>query len=201
MSMITHFSHNAYYAKLYMLCLCYRVLTILGGILVSFDLCNPMVLSNAMIFHNSIENQINTYYNNDCYNSPAFYYYENDEIIRKKSEVLEYQRPIPIKDTLNTPLTIENILTGKEYVKIVMGLMESDKTLIVSVLLENPSQSEIAKINLFIDEQIQDVKITNSDIHKVITVFSGHYSSQIEQIILRCKKNCMKHENKIVIQE
>lgn len=167
----------------------------------SFDLCNPMVLSTAMIFHNCIENQINTY-NNNCYNSPVLSYYdENDELARKKTEVLEYQRPTPIKDTLNTPLTIENVLTGKEYVKIVMGLMESDNALIVSVLLDNPSQSEIKKINLFINEQIQDVKITNPGIHKVITVFSGCYSSQIKHLILRCKKNCMMQGNKLIIQE
>ena len=95
------------------------------------DLTDPMVLANAMIFHDTLSHQMNNtipstftpnpnFYSSPVYQGPRFDRYG----VYYDGVASEYAFPTPIEDSINNPITFEDIHTQKIYMKMVMGRWE-----------------------------------------------------------------------------
>lgn len=93
-----------------------------------FNFTDPTVLSNAIIFHDSVSNQIRgteyserSFYTLPSYPSPTA---SKSPRCGGYNITSEYIIPLPVEDTFNTPYTIKDIISGREYVKMVMVVVD-----------------------------------------------------------------------------
>lgn len=170
------------------------------------DLSNPMVLANAMIFHDSINQQMNQAMLSSISqqsNNPSFYqgtrfdrdgvYY--DGVSSEYSFGNTFHIPIKdLKDTLSNPITLETV-DGREYMKMVMGRMKG--LLLVSIFFKSPKTSSIETIKMTIMERIRDFRKDEED---VVIVVDGERSEEFDEGLLKgLKVKYHKIENKIII--
>lgn len=180
-----------------------------GGIFMDFS--NPTVLANAIMFHDNmvnLQNHQNTYNPPSTslsspyyippttYNSPTSSEYQSFSTCG--SAVSEYSYPEPIKDTLNTPYILEEAILGREYLRIVMGML-SDNILIVSVLLHHPKTTQLNNIILFVKERTHD--FSDLQIKNIIYVISGKFSEDFKRQLIKKCKNYEEVDNKIIISK
>lgn len=166
------------------------------------DFSDPMVLANAMIFHDTLSHQMNNtipstftpnpnFYSSPVYQGPRFDRYG----VYYDGVVSEYAFPTPIEDSINNPITFEDIHTQKIYMKMVMGRWED--ILLVSIFLNSPKIEQIPMIKMFIKERIEEFKEENDE---VVIVISGKRDKKFDEIFLG-NINGMYHkiEDKVVI--
>lgn len=167
------------------------------------DFSDPMVLANAMIFHDSLYQQMNNttpstftpnpnFYSSPVYQGPRFdrcgVYYDGVSS--------EYSFPSPIEDSINNPITYENIHTQKIYMKMVMGRWKNHM-LLVSIFLNSPQIEQIPMIKMLIKERIEEFREENDE---VVIVISGKRNKDFETKFLKHLKYPYKiQDNKIVI--
>ena len=166
------------------------------------DLTDPMVLANAMIFHDTLSHQMNNtipstftpnpnFYSSPVYQGPRFDRYG----VYYDGVASEYAFPTPIEDSINNPITFEDIHTQKIYMKMVMGRWED--ILLVSIFFNSPKIEQIPMIKMFIKERIEEFK-EEDDV--VVIVVSGKRDKKFDEIFLG-NINGMYHkiEDKVVI--
>lgn len=173
------------------------------------DLTDPMVLANAMIFHDTMTNQMNQTMLSNSYQSstyPSFYqgtrfdrdglYY--DGVCSEYSFSVGDSFHIPIKDfkdTLSNPITLESV-DGREYMKMVMGRMKG--LLLVSIFFKSPKTSSIETIKMTIMERIREFRKNEED---VVIVVDGERSEEFDEGLLKgLKAKYQITENKIIIR-
>lgn len=139
-----------------------------------FNFTDPMVLSNAMIFHDSLTT--NQFEGKSSYIPPIYPSFPASEYSRGSyNAAFEYKMPCPIEDSLNSPIIIEDIINNRKYLEMVLGLLEDN--LIVSVSLNNPRLSELETIFMFIKGRISDFKEKYNACEAII-VISGKMSKE-----------------------
>lgn len=166
------------------------------------DLTDPMVLANAMIFHDTLSHQMNNtipstftpnpnFYSSPVYQGPQFDRYG----VYYDGVASEYAFPTPIEDSINNPITFEDIHTQKIYMKMVMGRWED--ILLVSIFFNSPKIEQIPMIKMFIKERIEEFKEEDDE---VVIVVSGKRDKKFDEIFLG-NINGMYHkiEDKVVI--
>lgn len=166
------------------------------------DLTDPMVLANAMIFHDTLSHQMNNtipstftpnpnFYSSPVYQGPRFDRYG----VYYDGVASEYAFPTPIEDSINNPITFEDIHTQKIYMKMVMGRWED--ILLVSIFFNSPKIEQIPMIKMFIKERIEEFKEEDDE---VVIVVSGKRDKKFDEIFLG-NINGMYHkiEDKVVI--
>lgn len=143
---------------------------------------DPMILANAMIFHDNMMQQMNnTLWPND-YTLPSFYQglkFDRQEIYYE-NVASEYTIPTPIKDFINNPIIMEDALYQREYMKMVMG--RYDEALLVSIFFQSPNISQIPQIKTIISERIKEFKQDNDEI---LLVISGQRDKQFDNSLLK----------------
>ena len=179
------------------------------------DLTEPMVLANAMIFHDTMTNQMNQTMLSNSYQSstyPSFYqgrrfdrdglYYDGvcSEYSFSVGDSFTFGDSfhIPIKDfkdTLSNPITLESV-DGREYMKMVMGRMKG--LLLVSIFFKSPKTSSIDTIKMTIMERIRGFRKDEEDI---VIVVDGERSEEFDEGLLKgLKAKYQITENKIIIR-
>lgn len=166
------------------------------------DFSDPMFLANAMIFHDILSHQMNNtipstftpnpnFYSSPVYQGPRFDRYG----VYYDGVANEYAFPTPIEDSINNPMTFEDIHTQKIYMKMVMGRWED--ILLVSIFLNSPKIEQIPMIKMFIKERIEEFKEENDE---VVIVVSGKRDKKFDERFLEHLKYSYKIlDNKIVI--
>lgn len=179
------------------------------------DLTEPMVLANAMIFHDSINQQMNQTMLSSLSQSssyPSFYQgtrFDRDGVYYDGVSS-EYAIPfgdsfpfrdsfhIPIQDfndTLSNPITLETV-DGREYMKMVMGRMKG--LLLVSIFFKSPKTSSIETVKMTIMERIRGFRKDEEDI---VIVVDGERSEEFDEGLLKgLKAKYQITENKIIIR-
>lgn len=163
---------------------------------------DPMFLANAMIFHDTLSHQMNNTTpstftpNPNFYSSPVYQGSRFDRYgVYYDGVASEYAFPTPIKDSINNPITFEDVHTQKIYMKMVMGRWED--ILLVSIFLNSPKIEQIPMIKMFIKERIEEFKEENDE---GVIVISGKRDKKFDERFLEHLKYSYKIlDNKIVI--
>lgn len=162
------------------------------------DFSDPMVLANAMIFHDSISSQLHMnkptqiLSHHQLYLGPRFdkngVYYDN--------VASEHTFQPPIQDFINSPITLETI-NGTVYMKMVMGKLE-DTILLVSIFFDSPKISQIPIIKMTIMQRIKEFKEEEDE---VIIVISGKRSKEFDnELVTHSKLLSIKNGNKLILR-
>ena len=122
------------------------------------DLTQPMILANAMIFHNQFSQQMTQQLNSSTILYQPSFHHQNHPInvnpcyYRENSIIVE-----PIKETINTPMILEDLISDKIIFKGVLGILKEKEEhfLIVSAFLNLPNSHQCRMIKKIIEDKIQ----------------------------------------------
>ena len=168
------------------------------------DLTDPMVLANAMIFHDAMNQQM-TQTIQSTLSQPSSYpsFCQGTRFDRNgvyyDGVCTDYIFSIPIKDfkdMLSNPITLETT-EGREYMKMVMGRMKG--LLLVSIFFQSPKVSSMETIKMTIMERVREFKKDEED---VVIVVDGKRSEEFNEGFLKqlsCKYQ--KIHSKIIIKK
>ena len=141
------------------------------------DFTNPMILANAMIFHEQYLQMMNNpiFYMPQTNNNTSSYIPSiiPSNLARNIYTSHESQKILPIQDTLSDPILLEDSLTGETVFTGVMGIYEDDneKSLIVAIAIHHPGIYRMGIIKKMLQERLGEY--IENDMKKVYMVVKG----------------------------
>lgn len=169
------------------------------------DFSNPMVLANAMIFHDTMMTQMSQSLNSypssiDSYHPPHYQLNSENLVYPRVYNGRYYSGIEPIENTLKSPLTLEDLSSGSIYFKAILGVSEDSSALFVSTLFNSPKVSQIASIKAVLSDKIaENISVKIKTIYIVVT---GVFSSEVKrEFIRKVKGEVIDIENSFIIKK
>lgn len=151
------------------------------------DFSNPMVLANAMMFHDTMMTQmsqpVTSYPSSASYSPPHYQLNGGNSIYPLGYNGRYYSHIEPIEDSLKSPLTLEDLSSGNIYFKAVLGLSKDNSGLFVSALFNSPKVSQIPSIKAVLSDKIMEN--INEEVSVIYIIMTGVFSDEVKNEFTR----------------